>query len=318
MSHEAPGLINNGENRVQTEPRVVLVTLMGEGNHGTIGPVGDPEEVASASEELAQEVACPEYAKAPTNRWVCVDGRVTGAKMEQTDNETADPQTAGGLPITELSVEYMLNKAPDPVSIFLAEATKKTIANGQEAIVHGDTHVHKTGCGCNKEQQNILRANAANIDVVVPIGWVFAEQLELTSYLKVEDLNDIVATGGAAAENDALWDVTPEEKVDIIVKNGGKYEELIGKHTEETTRVGVDESAFDAAAFIRDHPKADGDAIRVFSATLGLLKKYYFDIAEKNGTSLHDAARQTMAAVFHNLGTAKYLSNKNMPAAVIA
>ncbi len=315
MSHEMS--LNNGEVMAQ-EPQILLVTPLGENNLGTIGPNGTYEENLALSTHMAKEVARPEYRKPPTNRWVCVDGRVSEAKMLDLEREDADPQTAGGLPITELSVDFMLNKNPAPVSVTLAETTKKTIANGQKAVVHGDTHAHTAGCGCNAKQQEILEKNAANIDIVTPIAWEFVKQLGIDKHMQIEDVTDMIVVGGQNASNGDLWDATPEEKVQIVLDNGGEYEELIDDHTEFTTRADTSEMAFDEAAFIRDHTDENGNALRAFSASFGLLKKYYFEVAEKEGSSLHDAALRTVAAILHNLGTAKRLSNKDMQAAILA
>ena len=315
MTHEMPS--NYGETMAH-EPQLLLLTSLGEHNQGTIGPKGTAEEAQAFSEYMAREAARPEYSKPPTNRWVCVDGRVSAAKMQEIDNEKADPQTAGGLPLTELSVEFMLDKAPAPVSVTLAQTTQKTISNGRKAVIHGDTHAHKAGCGCNAKQDDILKLNAANIDIVTPIAWDFAKHFEIDKHMAIEDITDMIVTGGNNASNAALWDVTPEQKVDIVLANGGEYEELIEEHTESTTRVDASENAFDEAAFIRDHTDEAGVALRAFGASFGLLKKYYFDQVEEGGTSLHDASLRTMAAWLHNLGTAKQLSDDAMQAGIYA
>lgn len=299
-------------------PELVLVTPLGDNNDGTIGPNGQPDDNAALTAHMATEVGRAEYSKPPTNRWVCVDGRVTAAKMKETERLNADPQTAGGLPLTELSVDFMLHDNPKPVSVTLAATTKKTIDNKQQAIVHGDEHVHFDGCGCNVKQREILQRNAANIDIVTPIAWTFAEKLGIDKYLEIDDVTKMVVTGEKNAENDELWDATPAEKVQIILDNGGEYEEFIADHTELITRADISNAAFDEAAFIRDHTDEDGNALRAFSASFGALKAYYFEVAEKNGTSVHDAALRTVAAILHNLGTAKRLSNKNMHAGIYA
>jgi hypothetical protein len=315
MTHETS--IDYGEIMIH-EPRLLLVTSLGAHNDGTIGPKGTPEENAALAEYMAAEVGRPEYSKPPSTRWVCVDGRVSARKMERTDNTQADPQTAGGLPLTEVSIAYMTSKAPVPLSAAVPAATRKTIADGQQAVVHGDTHKHYAGCGCNAGQRMILRRNAANIDIITPIAWMFAERLGLDKHMEVRDVTELIVTGGEHAGNNGLWDLTPEEKTQAILDNGGEYEELIEEHTEFLTGVQIGETAFDEAAFIRDHTDEHGAALRAFGASFGLLQKHYFALAQKNGTSLHEAAEQTMAAWLHNLGTAKCLSNDAMRAAVYA
>lgn len=293
---------------------LLSIVSLGGGNHGTIGPQGDAQTAAQQTTFLGQEVARAAYRKRPTNRWICVDGRVSAQKMVETGNVEADPQTAGGMPLTEVAVDFMLQAEPAPMSEALAEATKLTIQNGQKAVIHGDTHGGKNGCGCNKSQREILQSNAENIDIVTPILWAVGSALKLDTYITVADITQLVTIGGQNADKDALWDVTPEQKVEILLENGGEYEELVGGHTECITRIGLDDMAFDETAFIRDHAHEDGNALGVFNVTAGLLKEYYFEhVADQR-----EAALRTMAALLHNAGTAKWLSNDNMRAALIA
>jgi hypothetical protein len=314
MAHELS--IRIGEN-MPLEPKVLLVTSLGDNNRGIIGPDRDEATNAQITEYMADAVAKPEYSKRPTKTWMCVDGRVPADAIGAEATDEADPQTAGGLAITELSVEYMMNRQPLAVSLTLAQKTKKLIASGQDIVVHGDENSHKAGCGCNKSQREILRHNAANIDIVTPIAWELGKTVGLDEFLKVEDVTNLITVGQRSAENDDLWDVTPEEKVDIILANGGRYVEVAGEHREYITRIAKDVEAFDAAQFIRDNQDEHGNPLEAFSVSLGCLKKYYFDRAEVDGTSTYDAARQVMAAILHNGGTAKWLSNENMHAAVV-
>ena len=302
---------------------LLLVTTLGGNNKGAIGPVGNPEEVAAVTHAVAERVASPEYSAPASNEWTCVDGRLR-ADAEQTDSmangsqgKSLPAQTGGGLPITELSVDLMLDPNPDSVSKILADKTRACIANGQKVYIHGDTHVHYQGCGCNKGQRPILRENLENIDIIAPIAWDLGRTVGLDEHLTAEDVTAMIITGGRNAERDDIWDADPEEKAKVIVQNGGEYIVLDGEHAEYIARIDTTEQAFDVFKFVTQNTAADGTPIMAFNVSLGCLKKYYFDCAKAGQITERQAALRTMGAILHNGGTTKWLANENLQAAVV-
>lgn len=314
--------INSGLNlfgeSMESGTTLLLVTKLGDNNRGTIGPEGTEEQVNEITDYVSQRVADPEYCGPASNEWMCVDGRVPkGALAQESIKRALANQTGGGLPITELSNELMLSDSPETVSKVLAAKTRETIANGQKVFIHGDSHAHYAGCGCNKGQRPILLENAANVDIVTPIAWDLGKSVGLDKHLSVEDVTNMIITGGHNAQRDELWDATPEEKTQIILDNGGEYVELEGDHAEYVARIDTTEQAFDVVKFVRDNVTADGKPIMAFNVSLGRLKKYYFDLASQGKLAERDAALRTMGAILHNGGTTKWLANENLHAAIV-
>lgn len=303
---------------MESQTTLLMVTKLGDNNRGSIGPKGTAEEVTEITNYVAWRVASPEYSGPASNEWICVDGRVPkGALAQESLKKVLANQTGGGLPITELSVELMLESNPSVVSKILADKTKETIANEQKVFIHGDAHAHYEGCGCNKGQRPILLENAQNIDIITPIAWDLGKTVGLDRHLAIEDVTAMIILGAHNANRDELWDVTPEQKTEIIVDNGGEYVELEGDHEEYVARIDTTERAFDVVKFVKDNLTDQGKPIMAFNVSLGNLKKYYFGLAQKGKMSEREAALRTMGAILHNGGTTKWLGNKDLHAAIV-
>ncbi len=299
-------------------PQLVGVTTLGENNCGSIGPKGTPEEIAQKTDYMAQELQRPEYSKPASNRWVCVDGRGEEGFWDAADAEMADPQTAGSIVLTELGAELMLVDEPETVSQITARKTQEAIANGLEPVFHGDEAHGMGGCGLNNKKRDILRHNAANIDIVVPKIWDLVKGLSIDEYAQIDDVTEMIVRGAKNADNDQLWDATPEQLTQIGIDNGATYVTLLGAHEEAAVRVDLSENAYDEAAFVRDHKIADRTpGPEAFNASAGLLKKYYFDQAAEGKMTMRDAALRTIAAIALNVGTPKDLGNENIPVIVV-
>lgn len=332
--------VNSNEKLV---PEIVAVVDLGEGNDGSIFP-DDLSE--SQLKSAINDIASPEYRRRPTRRWRCVDGRVPEGGLSNEEG-LADPQIAGGYIIADTSADLMLEvMAPeDRHSDRVARKTTQAISDDIEVIVHGDDHVetnelgesltetNKAGCKANVEQRTILERNAENADIVIPKVMAVAKIAGLAQYYTDQDgrphegaladrITGMINTGKQNADNDAYWDITPEQKVDTIVANGGKYEELIEEHAEVVAVADCSEGAIDEEHYMRDHviEHADGTSttLEAFIASIGEYKKLQFELAEKHGRSEVWAADKTLAVILQTVGTVKRLTKDGFPVAIIS
>lgn len=289
---------------VMPSVRVLAVTNLGDNNVGNIGPEGSTEELERHAEEIVPRLTDPNHVKKPTNRWVCVDRRTDPSRVSVMPEGMADPQTAGGMPLTYVSIRLMESVATMPISHLVAEETRRTIEHNIVPAVHGAEQAGKNGCGLNAAQRDILRENAENKAIVLPLALQQVELLEMTPDISESDINSLLETGAINAANDALWDATTEEKVDIAMANGAEYDNLHGVHDEGAVRVDLSEYAY--------------EQVDAFNASFKLLKNHFYTLAEHGLITRHQAARETMAAILHNIGISKHLSNGNMPVVVVA
>jgi hypothetical protein len=130
----------------------------------------------------------------------------------------------------------------------------------------------------------------------------------LDKYLTKQDVTELIVNGKSNADNDDLWDITPEEHVDLAVESGAEYEELIEDHNERAIIVDISESAFDEEAFMRDHSREDGTPIEAFVASVGVYKKDAFDTVRKRGGTEREAALRVLGFALFNIGVSKYLT----------
>jgi len=286
---------------------VLAVTDFGPGNKGTIGrKMAEPE-----CRQLAAEASDEKYRRRPTNRWICVDKRL--AKPEHrvpTAEGEADPQTAGGIIITDTAASFMADAGGPKLSERIPTYTKAALADGLRPVMHGDGH-GAAGCGANKTLRSSLQSNGENIEVVVPLAQTVCAYLKIESWIDEPAIRQSVLTGQANAANDKLWDITPEEVTELAIANGAEYEELEGEHDEAITRVDVSDDAFDKSAFAADHTSAE-DSVGAFVATLGALRNENFRRAKTHGQTEQDAALKTMRDVLFNIGVCKELSSEDM------
>jgi hypothetical protein len=301
---------SNKEQAVR-EPFAVTTISLGENNIGTIGPDDIPEEIRQA---ITEANAAPEFAKQPTNRWICVDGRLSlEEKFQDAEASEADPQIAGGVVVSETAAFYMAGTQTKKMSTLLGEKTTEAVDDDIRVTVHGDDHAGKEGCGANKKlcDRAALRFNAANSDIVAPRAWAIVDKLGISGHLTQEDVTQSILDGKANADNDELWDVTASQAADIILANGGEYIELIGAHKEKNIRADFDENtAFAKAKFVS--ALSTSEEIEQFAASFGVYKKTTFERAQKHGRSERDAALQVLRVVLFNVSICKNLGSQKI------
>lgn len=307
----------SSERREQGMQRTV-VTDLGPRNAGSFGPSPDLHEEARMA--LAEQACAEKYSVPATNRYICVDGRLSDEESERMVSGEpiieADPQLAGGIVISEDAADRMdPAKEQLPQSATIALITQQAILDGIEVTVHGDEN-GQSGCRANVDERNALRFNAENADIVTPKVWTVSELLGLDRYIQQDDIAQSIVTGQAAAEDDKLWDTNAEDRVRIIVDNGGTYITLRGTHAECALRIDATESAFAKAAYVRDHSTPSGQA-QAFAASIGKYSKDAFERAAMHGRPEREAALQVMRVVLFNVGMSKMLLNEVAKAGVI-
>jgi hypothetical protein len=286
---------------------LVGVVDLGPGNTGTLS-VGHFTE--SQKEELFNDCTRPEYWKKATGRFRCIDGRVPEGGLAGPESDEADPQGPGGEPVFQTAIDFMTEENPtETLSFKVAKNTKNSISQDRHPVVHGDDHKGKAGCKANAAMRDGLRENGKNIGVVVPKVWAVSKLRGLDEYITEEDIYSIIRIGAANAENDALWDATPEQVADIAVANGAEYEELIEEHREGLAILALSEDeAFDEVGFMEDHLDADGKPIEAFVESVGVYEKTAFKDAASSGKSKRHAALRTAGFVANGVGIAKTVS----------
>ena len=283
--------------------RIITITNLGLGNKGQISAA---DLTAEERNRVVEDVSKPIYARKRTTRFRCVDGRTPGGGL-QAPVGMADPQEAGGAAISETAADLM-ERHPAKLSELVIKNIRQNSDNGYEVVIHGDNKHGKEGCGANKHLRAVLRSNAENINVVAHMAWTLCQALGLDVSVTEDEIQEMILVGKQNADDEGLWDVTPEEVADIAIKNGATYEELIEDHMERVIVVSVSEDAFDEERFMKDHIRPDGKPIEVFVASLGAIKAKLFDIARKTGQTEVAAARKTMAVVLFNIGVPKELT----------
>ncbi len=308
---------HEGTGETDVVRKIVVITDLGPDNVGIFGPSGQTNEVCEA---YAQAAASPEYSRRPQG-WRCVDGRPSGDDLQAIeqglDAETAASQIAGSLPVSETAAGYMDDPSKHlPHSEMLAEDTFNAIQDGEEILVHGDESLGKAGCKANADTRSALRFNAANADIVIPKVWSIVQLMGLDKHIEEDDLMKSVLNGKKAADNDELWNVTPEGAVDVMVANGAQYEELVGAHHEHAERIDLTDEAFDKAAFIRDQSTAEGQ-VQAFAASFGGYAKMAFRRAQMHGETERSAALKISRVMLFNTGLSKMLLNEDARVGVV-
>lgn len=295
----------------------IVVSDLGPGNVGPLGPpVGTDPTVATA---LAEQPCAEAYRLPADDCFMCMDGRLTEAEEAQIElpglPETAPAQVAGSLPVSESNASYMADPAThQPRSKVLAKKTRGAVDDGIKVKVHGSKQAGKGGCAALAESRSALRFNAENVDIVGPQVWDACKQHSLNDHITEADVNDSIMNGKEAADDEALWDVTPEQAIDIMVANGAEYEEVVGEHEELTWRVdNTKNGAFAKVAYARDK-RAAGEPEQALSVSLGKLKSVVFERAARHGRTEREAALETMRIFTFNLGLIKMLMNEQAKA----
>lgn len=290
-------------------PSVLVVTDLGEHNRGTISAERLQGE---AREQFIGDVGKPEYHKLPTKRFVCVDMRLPEGGRDVPEGY-ADPQIAGGPAITETAIDMMVE--PDqqlPQSQLIVKNTSQVLGAGYRVVMHGDSHKHKNGCGANVNDRETLQDNGKNVDIIAPKAWLLSQELGLDEYINEDDIVDLIANGSHNAKNDELFDVTPEQKVDLVTSTSvgdkhGEYEELQDHHNEHLIAAEVGDMVFDQEGFMHDHVAPDGVELGAFAVAFGAYRDMEFDKTRQLGGDEREAALRTAAAIIFNLGLPKEL-----------
>ncbi|MDB5166265.1 MAG: hypothetical protein JWM37_337 [Candidatus Saccharibacteria bacterium] len=302
-----------------TRVQVAAMVGLGEGNKGNIGPSNLEPQVA---EQAIADIGDEKYVAPPSDTWICVDGRtrVAGAPTL----EVVPHQIAGGIPFTDAASRFMRPvESNTKHSAVVVDVTKKAVAAGKTVFVHGDDNVgetdeesNKAGCGANKELRNTLRDNARNAHVVAPFAWEVGKGLGIGQHLTEADVNQLIIDGNDNAENDSIWDITPQEAVEIAIESGAQYEVYSGPHREATIRADMTDGAFDKDAFVADHTTPEGIA-QAFAASFGAYKKYKYEQVLAAGGTEREAALETMGALLYNISVCKALNDDSTEIAVI-
>lgn len=274
-----------------TPPQLIAVTDLGPNN---LGKINCAELSSEQRQSEIDRVCAAEAHRKPTNRFRCVDGRRPAEGINAPEGYT-DPQIAGGVAITETAADMMVETRQHlSKGGLIALNTREAISDGLEVVVHGDTHNGKAGCGANVLIQPTLAYNADNAEVIVPTAWYLGEQLGLDKLLREQDISWLIDNGRRNANIDSLWDVTPDETVDIALNNGAQYEELVKDHNEKAIVVETSGSATDA-------PDA-------FVASLGAYKEKLFERKQEKGKDERETALRMMAVILFNVGVPKQLT----------
>ena len=175
-----------------------------------------------------------------------------------------------------------------------------------------------TGCVANAGMRDVLGFLVINSDIILPTAWELLKVAELDDVLTQEDLVQSALSANSAANNDNLWDATPEEVIDLAVANGAEYMDLVRDHNEKATRADMSKrGAFAKARFILDH-MVGNDQIQAFSASFGAYATITFERAAMHNVSRRDAALQIARVYLYNIALTKKLKNDAMPVGVLA
>lgn len=292
---------------------------LGPNTIGTFGPApGLPSEML---DKARSNIGSHEYSRTPSNRWICVDGRLTEAQWEDFgENEygEADPAIPGGIVVSETGDVYM--QEPDahkPRSVVTAEVTLQAVADDVNVVIHGDNTKGKEGCKANSDLRGGLSFAAQNSDIVVPLAWTILGALDVQKHINQDEIARAIINGDQAAQNDSIWDVTASEVVDIAVANGAEYEELVGEHVEAFERADVTPNAFAKTEFAHHH-SSDEHMVNVLSASLGAYAAECYRRAEINGENSRDAAMKIMRVTTLSVAMSKMLMHEDTDVVLIS
>jgi len=298
----------------QTLSVSVMATLeLGSGNDGSIGPDQLHPNVAKA---VIDDIANPEYVAPSTNKWICVDGRVT---PEARREDEAAHQIAGGRSFTDAMARIMQDE--DSSATYgqaITTATQKAVEAGKEVYVHGDDG-GRAGCGANKLAVStaVLTNNVRNAAVVGETVIATCRALGIDEQLLAdEDITRLITNGADRAHDQSFWDVTPEEAIAVAIAAGAKYEQYTGKHLEADIRADISPNAFNKAAFVEDHKLDQGEG-QAFSASFGAYKADIYEQVAAEGGTEKEAALLVAAALLYNVGVCKALNNNSTKISVV-
>lgn len=294
-----------GELPPMPEVTVVAITDLGPGNAGTINAADLTPEQRT---QLPETITKPEYRRAPTNRFRCIDGCVPEGGLSAPEG-MADPGIAGGEAVTGAAADIMLTDGM-PVSLLLKQNITDVLAAGRPVVVHGDDVKGPAGCGAMVQlvSGNVFRAIAQNKAVVTEKSWAIAGLLGLDQWIQESQTGTMIDVAADKAGDKAIFDTTVEQGIELARDLGAEYEALIRPHNEKVINVDLSETAFDEAAFMADHPGTDGVPQQVFVASMRLYANTVFADYAAQGRSQKDAAQKVLAAIIFNVGVSKQLT----------
>ena len=298
------------------EPPVAPAVInFGPDNIGAFGP-----DETTDLKTLQHDAIGPEYRKPHSGGWICVDGR--GPEGEAgVDSEELDAQIPGSKPIADTAADM---QSPKAVKLRLSERiaanTTNDVQRGREITVHGDDHAGKAGCAANTKMRLTLKYNGEKVDLVVPTAWELTKMFGLDQPpfgVKREDLVEAVIAGAKNAADAEVWDVTPEEVVDIAVRNGAQYKPVKGHHTERFSGVTLDEDEiFDNRMFARQHSheNSKGEVIEdeAFAAAIGTYVHTVVPERVAAGDTPHEAALHVAGVFLFTVGLHKVIGNEDL------
>ena len=181
-------------------------------------------------------------------------------------------------------------------------------------IVHGDAEFGKRGCAATRQMRIVLAYAAQNAEILAPTVWSLCAAYGLDK-LGVDErgLVEALLAGGQSANHNDTWDATPEQIIDIAVKNGASYVDLIGLHQERFVGLQLEtDKVFDNRAFAEDHLDEAGKEQQAFAVALG---KYIHDTVDERvaaGEMPHQAALHAMRGIAYTLALTKSIVNQQM------
>lgn len=287
------------------------VVDLGPENEGQFGPADNTP--AAHYDKLVTDMTNKEiYGRKNTGNWECVDGREDEAGVTDDDGEYANGQIPGSLPITNTAGDMMdSTRTGLLLSERVAANTDEAIQDGHQVIVHGDDHAGKDGCAANAKMRPTLAKIAANADIIGPRVWAFCEATAITDVITQDDITTAMVTAGQRASDDAIWDVTPTEVIDIAVAHGAKYRTLKGSHQERTVAATL-KGTYASQRFAQDHLNPDGSRDEVFGLSVGDYVDTTIIDTMGRGATRRDGALKAMRGLVYAAGLTKKIGNPHL------
>lgn len=286
------------------DPKVIAITDLGPGNKGNIKNTLNSEQ----TDDVLNALSSSEMLDSPSATIGCVDGRLS----DISEKEGPTLQVAGGIPVVESAADMMVNPRQHmPLSKTVELNTRSAVSDGYKILIHGDETAGMSGCGANKHLRDTLKYNKDNAATVVPTAKFLCDELVLGDFVTEQDLHTLVTNGSKNAERNELWDVGPEEVVNIALNNGAKYEKMEGAHKEKAILVLASSATFDKKKFVKQKSVEIGQPCQAFAVSLGAYRDMIFSRMKTKSISEKDIAKRVAAAVLFNIGVPKILTADN-------
>lgn len=280
-----------------TKVRFLALNDLGEGNCGNFGP--------SSDEELAAVKQCNKnkYVGKETPDSHCMDDRFEGYAC----------QLPGNRAITEIAGDYM-NPTVEarPLSELVATKVSELVEKQRVPYFHGDEHKGKAGCAANANLRAVLAYNDEYSELVASLAYTRLRMNGIDS-LEHEDIISAIKAGAERAADDSLWDVTPEQVVDIAEQCGAEVEIFKGDHNVAGSREDISKNTFNNGLFRNEHNSDDGKSLGLLSITYGA----YINQLKEDGFSKAEIADKMMHACLFTVGILKLACKEDFPAAII-